>query len=205
MKLLSLLIILSFGSIASAQSRLAADNQKLNDLTRNFKTYSIELVINAAPVNTPVVNEIHTTLRNNFSFLKGKKMKRNASDLVIRVYMDGQVLGSERYTVTSNITNSATYTKHSYALDHLVHAWMTLHTNDAELITITLDSSAIVKRTYNYVETISDYSWASEYNAMRYKQSDRESADKGRMGVSQLWSFEKDFFQVFTNYKKSKL
>lgn len=205
-KLLSSIFFVLIANFTFSQSRLEMDNFQWGNLTKPFKTYSIKVVVNDVVSKNPAIDEVKREIRDNFLFLKKKKLKAGAADFEIRVNITGEVITPEQYVVTSSNSlgrSGDTYTNHKFSVDHLVSSYLTLFINGALQASIKIDSSAVVKRTYSYGEAARSYDWANEYFVMKYQQKDRQEAEESRRKANELTRFEKDFVQVFVNYKKS--
>jgi hypothetical protein len=205
LKLIFLTIFVAITSVASSQTRAATDNSRLDSLTKSYNTYSINLFVNDSVVKKAILTDVNIELRNVFPFLKHKRLKSRTTDFQINVYIQGKVVGSEQYITSSTTRSTGTYTKHTYSIDHLVNLSLAFSSNGVPLSFINVDSSVVVKRTYSYTEAISDYNWANQYDARRLQQADRQTADNARIKADEIYRFEKDFFDVFANYKNAKL
>lgn len=203
MKKLFFITTVLFSVQSFAQKAITSDNKRLDSLTSSFKTYSVILVVNDSVSEDPVKSNIIVELQRSYSFLRKKKMKSGETDFSIRINIKGIAIGLPDHKVTSRDDRYVTHHHHQYSLDHVVSSRLMVSSKGTDLIAINLGSDVIVKRYYNYTETVTDYRWRPDQSKaatqeMQYKQG-------SKAGLSEIWRFEKDFFELFNNYKNAKL
>ncbi len=206
MKKLFFVITILFSLQSFAQKVLSSDNKRLDSLTSSFKTYSVTLVINDSIVENRLKWSMIAELQRNYSFLKKKKLKPGDSDFTILININGKAIEPLGYIVSSKYYGSATFYYHKYSLDHVVSASLVVNNSGTDLISVDLGSDVTVKRKYNYTEKLDDYIYYPDQTkvfAMQLK--DKDAAIKARDGLSEIWEFDKDFFELFNIYKTSKL
>ncbi len=206
MKKLFFIITILFSVQSFAQKVLSSDNKRLDSQISSFKTYSVTLVVNDSVLESRLKwNMIHE-LQRNYSFLKKKKLNSGESDLTILINIKGKAIEPLDYKVSSKWQGSALNYYHQYSLDHVVSASLIVSNKGTDLITVDLGSDVIVKRKYNYTEKVDEYrTYPDQTKVFAMQLQDKNAAIKARDGLSEIWEFEKDFFEVFNIYKTSKL
>jgi hypothetical protein len=202
MKKLFFITTILFSVHSFAQKAITSDNKKLDSLTSSFKTYSVILVVNDSVSEDPVKSDIIVELQRNYPFLKKKKMKPGETDFSILVNIKGIAIGKPDHRVTSRDDRYVTHHNHDYSLDHVVSTGLVVSSKGTDLITIYFGSDVIVKKHYYYTETVTDYKWRPDQS--KWAATETRSSKLGAR-LSELWRFEKDFFELFNSYKSAKL
>jgi len=204
MKKLFFITTILFSVQSFAQKAITSDNKRLDSLTSSFKTYSVILVVNDSVSEDRVKSDIIVELQRNYSFLRKKKLKLGETDFSIQIKIKGIAIGLPDHKETSQDDRYVTHHKHEYSLDHVVSTELVVSSKRTDLIAINLGSDVIVKRYYNYTETVTDYRWRPDQSKTA-SQGTRQYSQGSKAGLNEIWRFEKDFFEVFNNYKNVKL
>jgi hypothetical protein len=205
MKKLFFIIPILFSVQSFSQKVLTSDNKKLDSLTSSFKTYSFTLMVNDSVLEHRLKWNMILELQRSYSFLKKKKLKSGESDFTILINIKGEAIGSLDYEVSSKWQGSAHNYYHQYTLDHVVSASLVVSNRATDLIIVDLGSDVTVRRKYSYIEKVDEYRWYPDQTKVFGMQlRDKNAAIIAREGLSEIWEFEKDFFEVFNIYKTWK-
>jgi hypothetical protein len=206
MKKIFFITTILFSVQSLAQNVITSDNKRLDSLTSSFKTYSVILIVNDSVSEHAVKSNIVAELQRNYPFLKKKKLRSGEADFSIQININGQAIGLLDHKVTPRDDRYVTHYNHEYSLNHLTSIGFVVNSKGTDLIAISFGTDVVVQRHYNYTETIADTKWLpdrSKTTAVEISYLQRNI--KGKQGLSEIWRFEKDFFEPFNNYKSLKL
>ena len=206
MKKLFFITTILFSVQSFAQKVITSDDKRLDSITKSFKTYSVILVVNDSVSENPVKSDIIMELQRNYSFLKKKKLRSGETDFSILINIKGIAIGKPDHRVTSRDDRYVTHHNHEYSLDHVVSTGLVVSSKETDLITIYFGTDVLVKKYYYYTETTADNRWLPDQSKTAAVEASYQQRNiKGKQGLSEIWRFEKDFFELFNNYKIAKL
>jgi len=199
---LMLVLLPGLYQTTTAQTQLVLDNRKLDSLTKAFKSYSVTVFVNESESNVGL-QEIVSELKRHFKFLRSKKQRSAEADFEIRIDIWGKTVGSIQHAVSAVTSQDGTIYNHQYTLSHIATARLSIISNGKDLAKFGIDSNVIFQRKYSYTEVKNDYKWMKDQSeAANRRLRDDNNAASARAKVDELWRFEKDFFELFKNYRE---